>query len=61
MTNQDSVKIMPPPRRTIVECDERSFGLSIMLNLSAILKYANSIANSTVNMIKYVTIRITIV
>ena len=28
----------PPPLRTIDECDERSLGLSMILNLSATLK-----------------------
>ena len=34
----ERLKIMPPPRSTIDECDDRSFGLSMMLKWSAILK-----------------------
>lgn len=31
-------KMMPPPRNTIVEWDDRSLGLSMMLHLSAMRK-----------------------
>ena len=44
-------KIMPPPLNTIVECDDLWFGLSIMLNLSASLRYTNSINRRIRNMI----------
>ncbi len=50
----DSVKNTPPPRNTIVVCDERSLGLSMMLHLSAILKYSNSAASSSTAIIMYV-------
>jgi len=50
----DMAKIMPPPLKTIVECEERSFGLSMILHLSAILKYSNSAANNMAAIIKYV-------
>ena len=42
-----SKKITPPPRSTIVECDDLSFGLSIMLYLSAMRKYTISATNSS--------------
>ena len=48
------VKITPPPRNTIVECELRSLGLSMMLHLSAILKYSNSAASSSTAIIMYV-------
>ena len=37
-TTIDRLKIIPPPRSTSVECDERSLGLSMILHLSAMRK-----------------------
>ena len=47
------LKMIPPPRSTIVECELRSFGLSIILHLSAILKYTNSATTSSTAIIIY--------
>ena len=49
----DMANIMPPPRNTIVECDDLSFGLSMILHLSAILKYTSSATKSSTAIIKY--------
>lgn len=48
-------KIIPPPRSTILLCEERWFGLSMMLHLSAMRKYTNSAARSRAVIIKYVS------
>ncbi|MGM9794710.1 MAG: hypothetical protein ACI3ZZ_00605 [Candidatus Aphodosoma sp.] len=45
------MNIMPPPRSTIVEWLDRSFGLSIILHLSAMRKYANSKAKRIMKII----------
>ena len=39
-------KIIPPPRKTIVVCDDLWLGLSIMLYLSAMRKYMSSATKS---------------
>lgn len=52
-TRMEMAKMMPPPRSTIVVCELRWLGLSMMLHLSAILKYNSSVANSSTTMIKY--------
>ena len=55
-TIMDSEKIIPPPRSTMVECYDRSFGLSMMLKWSAILKYTSSAINKIAAIITYVQI-----
>ena len=55
-TNIEMANITPPPRSTIVVCELRSFGLSMMLKWSAILKYTSSASNSSTAIIPYVII-----
>jgi len=54
----DIAKIIPPPLNTIVECELRSLGLSMILHLSAILKYTNSAMINITAIIPYVQIMI---
>ena len=49
--HSDNRKIRPPPLRTMLEWELLSFGLSIILNLLAILKYANSKTRISTKMI----------
>ena len=50
-----STKMMPPPRSTMLLCEERWLGLSMMLHLSAMRKYTNSAARSRAVINKYLT------
>ena len=50
-----STKMIPPPRSTMLLCEERWLGLSMMLHLSAMRKYTNSAAISRAVIIKYVS------
>lgn len=47
--------MIPPPRSTMLLCEERWLGLSMMLHLSAMRKYTNSAARSRAVIIKYVS------
>jgi hypothetical protein len=48
----------PPPLNVIAVCEERSFGLSMILKRSATLKYNNSITKSAANINMYVILYI---
>lgn len=48
-------KMIPPPRSTMLLCEERWFGLSMMLKRSAMRKYTNSAARSRAEIIKYIS------
>lgn len=50
-----STKMIPPPRSTMLLCEERWLGLSMMLHLSAMRKYTNSAARSRAVIIKYIS------
>ena len=47
--------MIPPPRSTMLLCEERWFGLSMMLKRSAMRKYTNSAARSRAEIIKYIS------
>src|SRR5690606_38213824 len=43
-----------PPLKVMAVCEERSFGLSMILNRSAIRKYKSSTINNTKNTMRYI-------
>lgn len=55
-TRMEMAKIIPPPRSTMLVCELRWLGLSMMLHLSAILKYSSSAAKSMTAIITYIQI-----
>ena len=54
LPRMEMAKMIPPPRRTIVLWLDRSFGLSMMLHVSAILKYTSSATIKIAEIINYV-------